>query len=245
LRGYAKSGVVEEIRKAGGAIFAVTSEPHSLATEAEQTWDFGFPSIGDPHHEILGACRERGWIDLFVNEQYDLLKTRSWTAHPKGYFQPGVLALTGEGRVLYRWRCRPTRKNVGGAVERPTPEHAWAETLSRLDTAVAEPPLDLTPEMDTKPPSWPFFVLLLLAHGWFLRPEPFPLGREGEEPAGNPRAMFPRIFGFFALWMAAFVFLPTVVAALALGGWAAFITPKLITAHQEFQNIPEGEPDAV
>ena len=44
----------------------------------------------------------------------------TWMSHPKGYFQPGVLALSQQGRVLYRWRCRPSRQNVG-VDEEPAP----------------------------------------------------------------------------------------------------------------------------
>ena len=42
-----KSGVLDEIRAAGGEVFAVTSEPQTLATEAEEEWDLGFPVVGD------------------------------------------------------------------------------------------------------------------------------------------------------------------------------------------------------
>ena len=243
MRGYDKSGVVEAIRAAGGAIFALTSEPQSLASEAEASWGLGFPSIGDPHQEILNECRERGWIDLFVNDSADgLLEARSWSSHLKGFFQPGVLALAPEGRVLYRWRCRPTRRNVGGALERPTPEHAWRETRSRLEGTHPEPPLDDAPELDTKAPAWPLFVLLLLAHGRFLTPREFPLGRSDDAQSADPRQMFPRLIGFGAAWLAAFALLPTLWVGLALVGWGLIVSPGVARIHREFQNVPEGEP---
>jgi len=246
LRGYAESGVAEAIRQAGGEIFGVTSEPQSLATEASEGWELGFPCVGDPHHEILGACRERGWLDLFVNAGSGLSEfseTRSWIAHPKGYFQPGVLALTGEGRVLYRWRCRPTRRNLGGAAERPTPEYVLAQVRSRLAGSAADPPLDASPETDGRVPPWWLFVLMLLAHGWFLRPKTFPLARAGDAPSADPRHMLPRVLAFVGAWIAAFVFLPTGWVALALVAWAALVWPGVAVVHREFQNVPNDSPD--
>ena len=238
--------MADAIREAGGAIIAVTSEPQSLATEAEESWDFGFPAVGDPHHEILGACRERGWLDLFVNTESALLTTRFWAAHPKGYFQPGVLALTSEGRVLYRWRGRPTRKNMGGATERPTAEHTWSQVQSRLRAAPAEePPLDDSPALDMKGIPWVLFLAMLLAHGWFLRPKTFPYTRSDEEPSANPVYMIPRIVGFVGAWAAAFAFMPTGWVALALAGWLALVWPGLARIHRGFQNVPEGEPGSV
>lgn len=240
-----KSGVVDAIRAAGGEVFAVTSEPQSLATEAEKEWELGFASVGDPHHEILGVCRDRGWLDLFRQSAEALQRERAWVSHPLGYFQPGVLALAQEGRVLYRWRCRPTRQNIGGAAARPKPEYTWKEIQSRLAAGCSEPALDASPELDMRPPPWPLFVLMLLAHGWFRRPRPFPLGREGDTPSANPRAMIPRALGFVAAWAAAFALLPTGWVALALLAWGVLVGPSVIALHRAFQNVPTGEPEPI
>ena len=99
----------------------MTSEPQTLATEAEEAWEIGFPCVGDPHHEIRHDLRDRGWLNLFANKDYGHLRMRSWASHPKGYFQPGVLAVGRGGRILYRWRCRPQYSNMNGAGQRPTP----------------------------------------------------------------------------------------------------------------------------
>ncbi len=156
-----------------------------------------------------------------------------------------MLALTKEGRVLYRWRCRPTRKNVGGAVERPTPDYVWEQVQKRLDGPAEDAPLDHHAEMDVKPPPWPFFVSLLLAHGWFIRPKVFPLGRPDDAQSAKPQQMIPRVIGFIALWLAAFAFLPTLWVGAALAAWAAFVWPGIARVNREFQNVPEGEPDSL
>jgi hypothetical protein len=239
-----KQGVSEAVRAAGGAIFAVTSEPQRLADEARRVWAFDFPAVGDPHHEIAGACRERGWLDLYVNERtHSLGRAATFAEHPKGYFQPGVLAVTRAGRVAYRWRGRPTRKNMGGASERPAAAYAWA----RIQQGLAEPgdrpdaALDVVArqDLDHRGIPWPLFVTLLVANGNFLRPRPFPFDPEGKTgPERAPRAI-AKVPVFLGAWAAAFVFLPAAWVLAALAGWAALITPGIVEMHREFQSVPE------
>jgi hypothetical protein len=245
LRDYVKSGVADEIRKAGGAIFAITSEPQTLAREARASWGLDFETVGDPHHEIANTCRERDWLHLFVQSRVDLVKSQAWARHPKGYFQPGVLALSREGRVLYRWRSRPTRKNIGGATGRPRAEQVWQGLRAALAQPAGAPdaPLD-DPRLGSGAPPWPIFVFMLLANGNFVRPRVFGMERGGPDDVG---ARFARALAkgalFLGAWAAAFTLLstPWVLGALAL--WALAVTPSLIHLHREFQSIPEGEPD--
>jgi len=247
LRGYAKSGVVEAIRAAGGEIYAVTSEPQTLARNAQDDWQTGFEHVGDPHQEIAADCAARGWLSLFVNDWGpDLIGDGpGWISHPKGYFQPGVIASTREGRILYRWRCRPTRRNVGGAVARPTPSHVWR----RVETALREPPdapdaePDAAPELDGAAPPWPLFVALLVANGWFLRPVPFDQ-RAGEDSVPKRiRNAALRIPIFVAAWVAAGLLLPAWLVALAFAAWVAKVAPGIRVVHRRFQNVaPDEEP---
>jgi hypothetical protein len=245
LRGYGKDGVVEQIRAAGGEIFAITSEPQSLATNAQTDWETGFVHVGDPHQEILDECKERGWLSLFTNDWGDDLVAsgNNWMSHPKGYFQPGVLALSREGRVLYRWRCRPNRQNIGGAIARPTAPHVW----SRVKDALHKPadsedaPHDDTPELDATPVPWPVFVTLLIANGWFLRPVGFDQ-RPGEDTLRvRQRNALLRILLFLGAWIAAFVYLPLWLASLALAGWVAKIAPGVLRVNARFQNVRADE----
>ncbi len=246
MRGYS-GGASQKIRANGGAVFAITSEPHTLAREAETSWELDFPSVGDPHHEVAGECRERGWLRLFVNERVGLLnRVGPWVAHPKGYFQPGVLALARDGRVLYRWRGRPTRRNAGGATNRPLPEHVWSEierALARSDGADA--PLDETAGSDMRALPWPFFVLLLLANGKFRRPLGLGLDRSGPDDVERraKRALL-NLALFVGGWAAAFALLPAVWVLVAFAAWAALVTPSIVAMHRDFQSVPEGEPEA-
>lgn len=76
-----------------GAVFGITSEPQSLAREAESAWDFSFPMVGDPHHEIREALSQRDWPDVFFIEDVDHLRSRRWASHPKSYDHPAVNAV--------------------------------------------------------------------------------------------------------------------------------------------------------
>ena len=244
MRSYAKSGALERIHQAGGEAFAITSEPQNLATEAEKDWEFGFPAVGDPHHEIRKTCRERGLVEIFFNENSGHLRNRPWASHPNGYYQPGVLALAKDGRVLYRWRCRPTRDNMSGAGGRPAALYTWNRIESRLSDN-AEAALDEAPELAGHQLSWPHFLLILLAHGWFIRPKAFPLGRPEDEPSANSGKMMRRVAGFAAAWAAAFVLLPAKWVFLALAAWGLLLIPGLIEIYTQFQHEPERGSSAV
>ncbi len=219
-------------------MYAITSEPQSLATEAEKDWEIDFPAIGDPHHEVREECKQQGWIDVFYNEDYGHLRNRSWASHPKGYYQPAVLALQKSGRVLYRWRCVPKYSNMSGAGARPEARYTWEHIQTALaGSGDADP--DREPLLGAEDLSWPRFLLILTAHGWFLRPKAFPLGREEDGRRVSPGNMMTRVYGFLALWVVLLVLLPIAwVGVLALV-WLAVLTPGLIEIHRQFQNEPD------
>jgi len=238
-----KGGVVEKIRAAGGELYAISSEPQSLAGRAATDWRLDFETVGDPHHEVSGACRDKGWVDLFVNQRLDFLRasardTGDWTpTHPKGYFQPGVLALGRDGRVLYRWRGVPTHSNMGGATERPTAEHVWSrvsEALAAGDGAADAAP-DSAPPLDSRGLPWPLFASLLVANGWFLNPRGF-------RSASRVIVAGVRLLAFIAAWVLAFAWLPSLAVAAALAVWIAWITPKVRWLGREFQHVDVPSP---
>ena len=241
MRGYTKSGVTEAIREAGGEIYAVTSEPHSLAKNAQNDWDTGMEHVGDPHQEIARTCRDRGWLSLFTSDwdSGGIGETASWRSNPKGYYQPGVVVLSREGRVLYRWRCRPTRRNVGGATQRPTPVHVWKSVQSALADGSNAPDvaLDDNPALDESITPWPVFVMLLLANGWFMRPQVFDhRGGEFDVPKRLRRAIL-RLVGFVAAWAVAAWWLPAWVVAIAFGAWLVKVYPGIRAVHDGFQSV--------
>ena len=230
--------MLDEIRAAGGEVFAITSEPQSLATEAEDDWEIPFPAIGDPHHEIRESCKAHGWVDVFYNEDCGHLRDRDWASHPKGYYQPAVLALGHDGRVLYRWRCVPKRSNMSGAGARPEARYTWEHIQSaRQASTDAEP--DRHPELGAEDLSWFRFLLILVAHGWFIRPKAFPLARPEDKTRVSPGSMMPRVYGFLALWVVALIVLPVSWVAIAAVTWALVLTPGLIEIHRQFQNEPD------
>lgn len=248
MRGFNKEGVVQAIRDAGGQVYAITSEPQALARNAQDEWATGMEHVGDPHQEILGACVERGWLSLFSADFGDLGGALpDWVSHPGGgYFQPGVLAVRSEGRVLYRWRSRPSRTNIGGAIARPKPDYVWKNVEAALREPAEAPnvPLDEKPELDANPAPWPLFVMLLLANGWFLQPVPFNY-RPGEDtvPKRIRNAML-RLAGFVAVWIAAGLLLPIWIVVLAFAGWVAKVAPGIRLVNDRFQNVEATEEPA-
>ncbi|MDG2277970.1 MAG: hypothetical protein P8L31_08400 [Pseudomonadales bacterium] len=172
--------MLEQIRAAGGEVFAITSEPQTLATEAQESCGIQFVAIGDPHHEIRDDCAERGLVDVFYNTIPGDKNMGFRDVHPKGFFQPAVRSVHKSGRVLYRWRCVAKHSNMSGAGPRPEAAYAWDKIKAAMDSE-HDAELDKNPVLGEKSKSWYQFLLMLLAHGWFLRPKTFALAREGDE----------------------------------------------------------------
>lgn len=244
MRGYVEEGVAEKIRAAGGELYAIVSEPQRLADAAKSEWELNFETVGDPHQEIAEQCKERGWLELFVNTKTAFItNTDERLSHPKGYFQPGVLGIDSNKRILYRWRSVPTRANIGGASERPTASYVYtklAESLEQTDSNM-DALLDNEPELDSKGRPFPVFVALLMANGWFIRPVPFLLTNSKLSALQRLKRAARRIPVFLALWIAAFLILPTNWVATAAIGYGIWLIPIVIMIRKGLQH--SGEPE--
>jgi len=135
LRSHVKTGIAAKIKAAGGAIFGVTSEPQTLASEAEREWDLPYSVVGDPHHAIRNLCAGKGWSDSFYNVDAGHFGSRSWIFYPKGYFQPAVLAIHKPGRVLYRWRCVLKYRNSSEVGARLEASFTWEKIKESLSAS--------------------------------------------------------------------------------------------------------------
>ena len=221
-------GVVEKIRAAGGEVYAVTSEPQYLADQAHKHWQLNFENIGDPHQEISETCSERGWLTLYANrgDLEFLRRGANWQVeHPKGYFQPGVLALTDSGRVLYRWRSVPSAENLNGTLARPTASHAWhaiEQSLAAGDAA-GDADHDDNPEIDSAPPPKALFIAALIANGWFLGVKSFAFSPGVRSVPARFAGAMSRWLLFMAFWVIALALLPTALVGLAFAAWVIWI----------------------
>ncbi len=93
----------------------------------------------------------------------------------------------------------------------------------------------------TTPPPWPLFVMLLLANGWFLRPQVFDhRGGEFTVPRRLRNAGIRLVF-FAAFWIAAVWLLPIWVVALGSTVWFVKVLPGIRAVHAGFQNIAPGD----
>ncbi len=145
--------------------------------------------------------------------------------HPKGYFQPGVLALTNSGRILYRWRSVPSEENLNGTLARPTAKYAWNEIQESLTAgdAAGDAAHDDQPEIDSAPPPRPVFIAALIANGWFLGVKSFVYSPGVPSPPKRFAAAFRRWIVFFAFWLAAVAILPIAPVVAAFACWLVWI----------------------
>ena len=219
-------------------MYGITSEPHSLAQEAEAAWGLSFPIVGDPHHEVRKHLQSRGWLDVFFNADDGHLRNRSWTSHPNGYYQPAVISINRAQRILYRWRCVPKYQNMSGAGARPEARYVIGKIREAMNmTDDAE--LDRQPLMGAGELNWFQFLLILTAHGWFLRPKAFPLLRDGTKDTVTPSQAMRRVWVFLGLWIASIAAFPVQYVACAFGLWLILLTPGMIEIHRQFQNEPD------
>ena len=237
-------GIVEKVRRAGGELFAITSEPQYLASQANEHWDLNFENVGDPHQEISKTCSERGWLTLYANRgSLDFLQGGTdWVVeHPKGYFQPGVIALTNEGQVLYRWRSIPSVNNLNGTVARPTASYVWKSIQHSLSakTSSQDAPLDMDPEIDQPPPPRPIFFGALIANGWFLRLKSFAYSPGAAPVPQRFKAALSRWWLFGAFWMTALYFLPALSVSSALACWIVWMGYQIKIAARNMEQQVE------
>ena len=216
------------MRAAGGEIYAITSEPQHLADQAHKHWELNFENVGDPHQEISKTCSERGWLTLYANrgDLEFLRRGADWEVeHPKGFFQPGVLALTSSQRVLYRWRSVPSAENLNGTSMRPTAAHAWQrieDALGAGDTA-GDAAHDDHPVVDRGPPPRLLFFAAIIANGWFMRAKSFMYSPGSASIPARFKAAFSRWIFFVLFWSVALVMLPLGLVGLAFTGWLVWI----------------------
>ena len=221
-------------------MYAITSEPQHLAERARSEWALSFACVADPHHEIADGARQRGWLDLHTQEVDDFLtRDTPWeVTHPNGFFQPGVLAIASDKRLLYRWCSVPTRENGGGAARRPKALHVWGRVkAARIQGGSEDAALDAMPELDAPPVKFPLFAAVLMAHGWFLRPKPFAYQGDGKDPMARIPRVMGRLAVFAVLWLLAFAFLPALWVGAALLAYLPVAAHGVRKIYRTFQNV--------
>ncbi|MCH2082150.1 MAG: redoxin domain-containing protein [Saprospiraceae bacterium] len=242
LLSYQKNGIINDIRKAGGEIYGITSEPHTLAENAHKEWRTDFNHIGDPHHEILADIHNRGWLSLFIwNYVPSFRKEVSQSlSHPKGIYQPGVLGVNREGRVLYRWRSVPSNQNIGGAISRVTALHVWNKVKEAIlkPSETPDSPLDQEAELDIKSIPFPFFLLILFANGWFIRPNYFVMSAKGQslkQINTQIRVALRRVALFIIFWISFIILLPIWVTVPLFLVWGMIVAPQSFKLYKSIQ----------
>ena len=242
LLNYQKNGIINDIRKAGGELYGISSEPHTLAKNAHKEWGTNFIHIGDPHHEILADIHNRGWLSLFVwNYVPGFRKEVSQSlSHPNGIYQPGVLSVNREGRVLYRWRSIPTNQNIGGAISRVTALHVWNNVKEAMSKPFVTPdsPLDEQAELDRKGMPFPLFLLILFASGWFIKPNYFVMSAKDhslKQIDNQRRVALRRVALFILFWLSVIILLPFWVTVPLFMVWFIIVSPQAFKLYKSSQ----------
>ena len=127
----------QAIRSAGGEIYGITSEPQTLASEAAESWELDFPLIGDPHHEIADACRERGWLDLYVNTA---VASGTFTLSIEAPVHPKGSVLVPARRTRYLAEIAETVRAYHERAETAAAQAREAAGLGRALSALGDPP---------------------------------------------------------------------------------------------------------
>jgi hypothetical protein len=127
---------------------------------------------------------------------------------------------------------------MSGAGARPEARYTWGKIKDQFKKE-QHAAYDREPKLGAKDLSWFHFLVILLAHGWFVRPRAFPLARDSDPKRVSPNKMMTRVSIFISAWLAALAFLPIKVTLSAFILWSIVVTPGLIEIHRQFQNVKE------
>ena len=137
---------------------------------------------------------------------------------------------------------------MSGAGGRPEARYTWdlmqdalssGAIASEQEKSRQDAELDREPVMGAGDLSWFKFLVIMTAHGWFLRPRAFPLLRDGSKASVTPSQAIRRAYLFLGLWVLALAFLPISWVAVSALLYAIALTPGLIEIHRQFQNKPD------
>ena len=119
-------------------------------------------------------------------------------------------------------------------------QNTFGSTVTQNLNKDQDAPYDEAPQLDARTAPWPLFVMVLIANGWFWEPRVFNL-QPGNPDSNNvlrrQRIALARLVIFCLLWIAAFVWLPTWLAAALLVAWGLKIWPGVRRIHKHFQHV--------
>ncbi len=127
---------------------------------------------------------------------------------------------------------------MSGAGARPEAIYTWDKIKDGMQQT-GDAAIDQNPVMGAKDLSWFRFLLIMTAHGWFIRPKAFPLKRDGDKERVSPTSMMPRVYAFLAFWAVLLLLLPISWFGVAVLTWFIAYTPGLVEIHRQFQNEPD------
>jgi hypothetical protein len=133
--------------------------------------------------------------------------------------------------------CVPKYSNMSGAGARPEPRYVRQKINQAVATFSEENACyDEKSFMGSEELSWFKFLLVMVGHGWFIRPKAFPLLRDGSKDKVSPKDAMRRWQFFLIAWVLALVVFPVKWVAVVTVLWMILLLPGLREIHRQFQN---------
>eukprot|EP01134_Creolimax_fragrantissima_P006479 CFRG6479T1 len=138
---------VPEVKKAGGVILGLTSQPRALADQTMKEWELDIHIISDQHHKLVDYLKEKNSVQIAVT--HSKIHPKVSLHEPLGMVQPATIAVRkqpeGEGvDILYSWAIVPRLMNMGGASDRPKVDVIVEHVLDRVKKGTKEDPSNPT-----------------------------------------------------------------------------------------------------
>uniref|UniRef100_A0A7S3PIG4 Uncharacterized protein n=1 Tax=Aplanochytrium stocchinoi TaxID=215587 RepID=A0A7S3PIG4_9STRA len=96
--------------------------------------------LGDPRNKLVKYFKKSRLLDVIItgpegDEGYTnalYTKYAKFRGNMHGLAQPGVLVISSDLKIMFKWRIDPSIMNVGGAYDRPKIEEIWSAMKLKL-----------------------------------------------------------------------------------------------------------------
>lgn len=121
--------LAEDMRENGYEPVAISSSDQEEMDKLKSELSLSFDTISDRENQFRGKLKSDGILDIpcYTDESHPRMTAANF---PHGAVQPAIIAFRPGGKVAYRWAITPSKKNLGGATDRPVLEDIWAHVKS-------------------------------------------------------------------------------------------------------------------
>jgi len=125
--------VVDEMKRAGVAVYGHTAETQEQANAAQKEWGLDFDLIGNPDLSLAQFLAKEGIVAPVIQPD---------KRYQNSMVQPAIVFVRRrDGAVLFRWAHVPALSNLGGAKDRPVFQKVWELLSKKLNAPQSELPI--------------------------------------------------------------------------------------------------------